>query len=428
MSKLIADANAAYTTAFTLPSRRGSLVIRDFMKANLSKAGKFKPLFEATLSILACGELFPLRLKDPAYIKLLAEWAPHVGLERRCHACKKPMAPKSIYKPSKQIYCSRVCKNNCPDSLAKREVTFLKRYGGSPNAHPDVKEKKRLAYQRRYGVDNPAKSAKVKAKTKATWLEKYGHDSPFKDPAIQSKRLETWARNYGTSHPWKNQDVTNARMQTLVDRYGEDNPQKVASIRRKTEKTNIKRYGAVCAASSEHGKAVAEATCLERYGVRSPSQSAELRDRIIKASFATKTLTLRGRTFEGLQGVEPQAITWFLKKNPHLLRRVKTLQVDVGTFQYKKNGKSHVYMPDFRVNDTIFEVKSLYTFGVGKGADSRARRTILRRKLKAVEKAGFNVVLLVEISEGKFYAHRGSDFSLAAVRRARWPYARLNAF
>ena len=71
----------------------------------------------------------------------------------------------------------------------------------SSNSCPAVKERKKVSYLLRYGVDNPTKSSEVLNKTKQTNIAKYGSDWVVKSPEFRSKAMATLKSNYGVENP-----------------------------------------------------------------------------------------------------------------------------------------------------------------------------------------------------------------------------------
>jgi hypothetical protein len=93
----------------------------------------------------------------------------------KCVVCNKLVVFPYWLMKSQQVYrtyCSNLCSNNAPD----------------------VQEKKKNAYQDRYGVSNPSKDPTVKAKKRATCETNYGG---YGSKIIREKSKETIFRKYG---------------------------------------------------------------------------------------------------------------------------------------------------------------------------------------------------------------------------------------
>ena len=60
-----------------------------------------------------------------------------------------------------------------------------------------VKEKKKISFIQKYGVDNPFKSEEIKEKIKIVNLDNYGTDHPMKSDLIKEKVKETCLERYG---------------------------------------------------------------------------------------------------------------------------------------------------------------------------------------------------------------------------------------
>lgn len=152
--------------------------------------------------------------------------------EGKCKLCGKPTKFKGI--SGYATYCSAKCSNS----------------------DPAVKEKKRLVYLERYGVESPSQSKEVKEKIKRTNLEKYG-----------------------TPYTFQSESVKESIKKTMIERYGVDHPQKCKEIRKKTEQTSTERYGGIGLGSSEI-KNKAQHTCIKKYGVTNPFAADHIKERL----------------------------------------------------------------------------------------------------------------------------------------------------
>ena len=155
-------------------------------------------------------------------------------------------------------YCSNKCSNNSENHKLKCKVAFLKRFG----------------------VDNPAKSKEIIDKISNTKLKRYGD----KHYTNQEKANKTCIKKYGKQH-YTNRDKA---INTCFSRYGVKNPMKCKEISNKAQETCIIRYGVNTFAKSELFKNLyndeefvnninskRKITSLIRYGVEDYTKTEE---------------------------------------------------------------------------------------------------------------------------------------------------------
>ena len=118
-------------------------------------------------------------------------------------------------------YCSNKCSNNSENHKLKCKVAFLKRFG----------------------VDNPAKSKEILDKISNTKLKRYG-DKYYTN---QEKANETCLKRYGKQH------YTNRRkaINTYFSKFGVKNPMQNKEVSSKAQETCMIRYGVNTFSKSE---------------------------------------------------------------------------------------------------------------------------------------------------------------------------------
>jgi hypothetical protein len=157
----------------------------------------------------------------------------------------------------------------------------------------------------------------------------------------KGKREKTQRTNnekYGTNTPAENDKVKEKMRNTTKERYGVEYTLQIKEVRNKIKKTN-----------------------LERYGVENPAQNLEIFEKQQKNSYNFKGFIMPSGEIRKVQGYEPFAITYLLKK--YTEDKIKTDRKDVGRIQYEINGEKRYYFPDIYIPDEnkFIEVKSEYT-------------------------------------------------------------------
>jgi len=101
------------------------------------------------------------------------------------------------YKDRDSDFCSLDCANASPIVVDRRKRAFQEKYGVSSPAFLSVDARKNTCLQK-YGVDNPAKSEKVKLTARKTNRKRYGWDHFFQSDAfVQSHRKKKLLASYG---------------------------------------------------------------------------------------------------------------------------------------------------------------------------------------------------------------------------------------
>lgn len=162
----------------------------------------------------------------------------------------------------------------------------------------------------------------------------------------------------------------------------------------RTVKYWLKKWGIVLRTKKEtglQGAATRRKDCQDKYGVDHPMQVKEIFEKRSKQMYKFYTHEAAGREFT-VQGFEGQAINLLLERGVD----VDDILVgkDVPRIEYHFR-KDKVYYPDIYIEclNTIFEVKSLYTYNIEK------ERNIA--KAKAAAACGYKHVTLIFDNKGK---------------------------
>lgn len=128
------------------------------------------------------------------------------------------------------------------NSLKSKEVqekikqTNLKRYGHENAAkNPMIQSRMRETCLAKYGIENVLSKAspfrdKADKNSKEAVQEKYGVASTFSVPDILNKRKDTWLKKYGAIHPHKNRSVRDNYNTTVKENWGVEHPMQVAEV------------------------------------------------------------------------------------------------------------------------------------------------------------------------------------------------------
>ena len=92
--------------------------------------------------------------------------------------------------------------------------------------------------------------------------------------------------------------------------------------------------------------------CLELYGVENPMQCSEIRKK-----------TTQKYSFQEISFDSAPEIAFFIYHKDHNIELEYQPNV---SFEYAFNGKVHKYFPDFKLGDTLYEIKGDHFFKDGK--------------------------------------------------------------
>lgn len=219
----------------------------------------------------------------------------------------------------------------------------------------------------------------TKAKAVQTCLAKFGVENASQSAAIKQKKIDTCLANHGVAHPMQSKKVRRKSKTSVQAHYGVDNVSQSAEVLRAKKKTWI-----------------------EKYGYDNPSKSPEIKriigQRVHSTIARKKVVNGHGKQYI-LQGYEPQALRYirrfFRYRHIHDQSSGK-----VPNFEYYFDGRWRMYFPDFLIQtdsyECVVEVKSLYTL-----CKTSSTYRMMKAKIRAVERAGYKIKLLVMESCGK---------------------------
>lgn len=193
-----------------------------------------------------------------------------------------------------------------------------------------------------YGVINPFEAEEVKEKIKETCLERFGVENAAKSTIVKDKIKSACIEKYGVANYAKTKEFKEKVTKTCLLKYGHKSPKQSEEIKHKTAETCRLKYGVTNVMQHAPIRAKAAQTCLERYGVESPLQTEQaLKNRRSKYAY-------NNEAFDSFP--ELCFYLYCLENNLNIERCPVRLP-------YIHNDKQHYYIPDFRVNNQLIEIK-----------------------------------------------------------------------
>lgn len=283
-------------------------------------------------------------------------------IEFKCENCGEviQIQKRKFTKP----FC-RKCKlqekrmNGSYDNAAqKTKETCLEKYGTETVFQSQhFKDKLKENNIEKYGVENYFESDDFKKKRENTIIEKHGSlDNYYK---YQNKKSEeTFKKNHAESkgeflagkvkekYGCNAQQVDSIREKTkstCLEKYGTNSPLGNDTINKKAHETFKKRYGVTSTLAFKSTREKTMKTMLEKYGVESPGLSPEIMKK------AHGKYSLGNEVFDS--SWELAYYVW-LKDNHTNFEYHPNVKLE-----FELNGKKHICLPDFRVENKLIEIK-----------------------------------------------------------------------
>lgn len=232
-------------------------------------------------------------------------------LEIQCDNCKiifNRRYVKSFIDKEKLTFCSKKClfeslkKGN--KANLKFEETCEEKYGVRHHSQSDkIKEKNKINYLKKYGVEHPWKlkeiyekcedtclkkygckkasqTEEIKKKVRDTCIKKFGGISPTKSEYVMEKHRLTCREKYGVDYFLQTEEKKKKSIETCKRKYGVDHITQSDFFKEKNRKKCREKYGVDAIIATNDVREKSKKTMLKRYGVENPSQSKELMSKV----------------------------------------------------------------------------------------------------------------------------------------------------
>lgn len=351
------------------------------------------------------------------YIKFAKTAKKCQQFEFKCLHCGKISTKQ--FRRSREFNClCRKC--SFEDTSLKKFGTLC------PLQNEEVKKKIKETVKEKYGIDCILKSKEIQEQIKKTNKEKYGAENVFAAEEIKSRIKETMIERYGVEHALQYNDFLEKCNKTKLERFGTLGISALPEIKEKLKRAHLKKYGVVHSSKSDVVKAKTAKTNLERYGYTAAAKNEKVKKKLsvaMKANFSNKErykqimekrektsiqkygytaaakrletrkklssimkahfsnpkrkreiLEKRYRTNLKRYGVSGAVTFRYIYKNVKFdsswelafylynLSLNKPIKRCTKSFEYEFEGNSHLYFPDFEINDKIFEIKGDHFF------------------------------------------------------------------
>lgn len=251
---------------------------------------------------------------------------------------------------------------NCLCRKCSFEDTSLKKFGTlCPLQNEEVKKKIKETVKEKYGVNCILQSKEIQEQIKNTNKEKYGAENVFASEEIKSRIKETMVERYSVEHALQHKDFLDKCNKTKLERFGTLSLPILPEIKEKLKKTCLEKYGVVHQFKSEIIKTKIAKTNLKKYGVKHISSLDIIKDKIKKTKMIRYGVA-GAITYQYLYKNVKFDSSWELAFYCYNLSLNKPIKRCTKSFEYKFESTSHLYFPDFEIEDKIFEVKGDHFF------------------------------------------------------------------
>lgn len=240
-------------------------------------------------------------------------------------------------------------------------------------------------YKLKFGYRKTCSSECCKIYSVAEWRksmnEKYNGKYYSSTEEYREKRKADCMLKYNCEYYWQAEEIKEKRSTTMIERYGvehtmqSDEFKTIAKEHR--EYTNKERYGVKHNWSSKELRETGQyATCLDRYGYKHPSQAEEIKQKMRETSldkYGTSNPMQSPKVYKHSLCGKPKYIapngnkydsSWEYLYDKYLTENniEHEYQSSVTLTWYDSENKEHVYIPDFKVGDTLIEIKGDHFF------------------------------------------------------------------
>ena len=257
----------------------------------------------------------------------------HIVCSKECNAKNKERRDKSVKTCLKKYGDAHFCNIN------KRKETIANKLKINPNYKRNIVQKVKLTKLKRYGNE---KYVNIE-KRKQTNLKKYGYECAFLSKTIQNKIANTNKKLYGSENVFASKQIQDKICRNNIQKYGVKYTLQAQSVKDQIKKTNIQKYGCEYIGAAQTIRQKIIETCLEKYNTPCPLRNENIK----KLSFAKYF-------YNNIFFDSAPELAYYIWLTDNKISFEYQPNI---TFEYEYEGKKHIYMPDFLVEDQLIELK-----------------------------------------------------------------------
>ena len=160
-------------------------------------------------------------------------------------------------------------------------------------------------------------------------------------------------KNIKRRSPHENTKLFNdTKLKNIIkEKYGVENVFQLSEVKEKIKKTNLEKYGCENPLQNDSIKEKVKQTCLEKYGVNNFSKTKDF------CKKRKKKYSYNGESFDS---------SWELAFYVYHTDLGEKVEHETTEFIYYYNGIEYKYIPDFKIQNTYYEIKGNHFFNENK--------------------------------------------------------------
>lgn len=336
--------------------------------------------------------------EEPVFISNLEETKIYKPCQRFSFVCPNcgKLETKKLFKKA------FLCRKCCTDQEEKsRKIKESKKKLNMQ----EVNEKRKQTCLQKYGVDNIRKSEQYKNYCKRLHIQNYGVENVSQAQEIKNKKEQTCLKHFNSTNPLKSEKIKEKVRQTNLQKYGVANPIQTLENKRKRiikrkkwlETGGLEKMKQLWTKSKR--KALSEKVS-KTWSQKTPEEIREIRKK------ASIKYIYQNITFDS--SWELAFYIYYKDQNANISRETKT-------FEYFVDNKRYIYIPDFEVDEKLYEIKGnqfLAEDGSWKDPYKTQKTKILEAKHQCALKNNVTILYFTEIKKYLNYVESkyGKDY------------------
>ena len=138
---------------------------------------------------------------------------------------------------------SKCVNEDCHFNVKKELRSFIKNPYCNDCSKTNAKQKLKITWLNKYGVDHISKLEQFKNKTKETSLKKYGTICSLHNDLVKQKTKKTSLEKYGVEYVGQSKEIQEKAKKTCLEKYGVESASQCKEVKEKSKQTSIKKYG-----------------------------------------------------------------------------------------------------------------------------------------------------------------------------------------
>lgn len=239
--------------------------------------------------------------------------------------------------------------------------TSIKNFGSIEKLREHNREKYKNTCLEKYGVDSANKTKEVQAKKENSCLKSLGVKHPAQSKEVMDKMKKTSIERYGVEHYSSTKECHEKVKNTKNEKYGDP---KYTNVE-KMKQTIIEKYGSMKEFYNVRNK-ISSNTKLEKYGDPKYNNREKYNNTMIEKYGSNNVYVVesilgnrrRRYKYDGISFDSSWEVAFYIWSKDHEL----DIKRESKKILYYTGDKKHYYLPDFEIDQQLFEIKSNFEY------------------------------------------------------------------